>query len=120
MLQLNSLEFHLFVPLLAHVIKRHNVNIEEEKASQINGKLIFHRKMAKMRQIFPFKNAEFVIHVFLSSCIDSSTALSSGLPRKGFRGLQMVLNAAARVLIKSCEFCAYYLSAVIPSLAALP
>uniref|UniRef100_A0AAZ1XEQ0 Reverse transcriptase domain-containing protein n=1 Tax=Oreochromis aureus TaxID=47969 RepID=A0AAZ1XEQ0_OREAU len=57
------------------------------------------RNIARIRQVLSSDTAEVLIHAFVSSHIDYCDALLSGLPKKSFRGLQMLIqNAAARVL----------------------
>ena len=63
-------------------------------------KIAFHhlRNIAKIRSFLSTVDAEILIHDFVSPRLDYCNALFSGLPRESTKSLQMVQNAAARVL----------------------
>ena len=59
----------------------------------------FHlRNIAKIRNFLSFKDAEKIIHAFVTSRLDYCNSLLSGCPSSSIRTLQLVQNAAARLL----------------------
>ena len=62
----------------------------------------FHlRNIAKVRPFLSQKDAEKIIHAFVSSRLDYCNALYSGCPKNNINKLQLVQNAAARILTKT-------------------
>ena len=66
---------------------------------QITKIAFFHlRNIAKVRHILSQNDAEKLVHAFVTSRLDYCNALLSGCPAKTLHSLQLVQNAAARVL----------------------
>ena len=62
----------------------------------------FHlRNIAKIRHILSQNDAEKLVHAFVTSRLDYCNSLLSGCPNKSLKTLQLVQNAAARVLTKT-------------------
>ncbi len=75
----------------------------------------FHlRKIKKNRPILSLREAETLIHAFMTSRLDYCNVLLSGFPAKSFQGLQMVQNVAACILTESSRF-----EHICPMLASL-
>ncbi|KAF7660854.1 hypothetical protein LDENG_00274070, partial [Lucifuga dentata] len=65
----------------------------------------FHlNNIAKIRPILSLHDAETLIHAFVSSRLDYCNVLLSGLPNCAIRSLQLVQNAAARILTKTRKY----------------
>ncbi|KAF7642822.1 hypothetical protein LDENG_00250130 [Lucifuga dentata] len=60
--------------------------------------------IAKIRPILSLRDIETVIHAFVSSRLDFCNVLFSGLPNCAIRSLQLVQNAAARILTKTRNY----------------
>ncbi|KAL4006782.1 hypothetical protein ACER0C_000634 [Sarotherodon galilaeus] len=91
----------------------------ESHVKEITKTAFYHlRNIARIRQVLSSDTAEVLVHAFVSSRIDYCNALLSGLPKKIFRGLQMVQNAAARILTRTGKF--EHISPVLNSLHWLP
>ncbi|TWW62345.1 hypothetical protein D4764_04G0009920 [Takifugu flavidus] len=59
----------------------------------------FHlRNISKIRKLLTWPDAEKLIHAFVTSRLDYCNSLLSGCPNDSLRGLQLIQNAAARVL----------------------
>ena len=66
---------------------------------QITKIAFFHlRNIAKVRHILSQSDAEKLVHAFVTSRLDYCNSLLSGCPIKSINSLQLVQNAAARVL----------------------
>lgn len=62
----------------------------------------FHlRNIAKVRPFINQKDAEKLIHAFISSRLDYCNALLTGLPKKTTERLQLIQNSAARLLTRT-------------------
>ncbi|KAL3999372.1 hypothetical protein ACER0C_007143 [Sarotherodon galilaeus] len=91
----------------------------ESHIKEITKTAFYHlRNIARIRQVLSNDTAEILVHAFVSSRIDYCNALFSGLPKKSFKGLQMVQNAAARILTRTGKF--EHISPVLYSLHWLP
>ncbi|XP_061151098.1 probable RNA-directed DNA polymerase from transposon X-element isoform X1 [Syngnathus typhle] len=65
----------------------------------------FHlRNIAKIRPILSTGDAETIIHAFVTSRLDYCNVLFSGLPKSRIKSLQLVQNAAARLLSRTRKF----------------
>lgn len=69
---------------------------------QISRTAFFHlRNIAKIRPILSQSDAEKLVHAFVTSRLDYCNSLLSGCPSKSLKTLQLVQNAAARVLTRT-------------------
>ena len=79
----------------------------------------FHlRNIAKIRPMLSTADAETLIHAFISSRLDYCNALFSGLPSSTTKSLQLVQNAAARLLTRTRKF--DHITPILTSLHWLP
>ncbi len=60
--------------------------------------------IAKIMSFLSLADAEILIHTFVSFRLDYCNVLLSGLPHMSPESLQMVQNAAARILVKTGKF----------------
>ncbi|XP_076854807.1 uncharacterized protein LOC143509873, partial [Brachyhypopomus gauderio] len=75
----------------------------------------FHlRNIAKLRHLLSLADAEKLVHAFVSSRLDYCNSLLIGCSKQSIKKLQLVQNAAARVLTKARKF-----DHISPTLAAL-
>ena len=58
------------------------------------------RNIAKIRHILPQNDAEKLVHAFVTSRLDYCNSLLSGCTKKSVKSLQLIQNAAARVLTR--------------------
>ncbi|KAI3367040.1 hypothetical protein L3Q82_009670 [Scortum barcoo] len=77
------------------------------------------RNIAKIRHFLSQSDAEKLVHAFVSSRLDYCNSLLSGCPNKSLKTLQLVQNAAARVLTKTRKKRPYYSSIGFSALASL-
>ena len=79
----------------------------------------FHlRNITKIRHILSQTDAEKLIHAFVTSRLDYCNSLLSGCPNKSIKTLQLIQNAAARVLTGTRK--RDHISPVLASLHWLP
>ncbi len=65
----------------------------------------FHlRNIAKLRNMLSVSDAEKLVHAFMTSRLDYCNALVGGCPASSINKLQIVQNAAARVLTRSRKY----------------
>ncbi|KAI5613486.1 hypothetical protein C0J50_3890, partial [Silurus asotus] len=65
----------------------------------------FHlRNISKLRNMLSISDAEKLVHAFMTSRIDYCNALLGGCPASLINKLQLVQNAAARVLTRSRKY----------------
>uniref|UniRef100_A0AAR2K8P7 Reverse transcriptase domain-containing protein n=1 Tax=Pygocentrus nattereri TaxID=42514 RepID=A0AAR2K8P7_PYGNA len=76
------------------------------------------RNIAKIRNALSLRDAETLVHAFITSRLDYCNALLSGCTSRNLNKLQLVQNAAARVLTKTRKF--EHISPVLSSLHWLP
>ncbi len=89
----------------------------ESHVSSICKSAFFHIKnISKLRPMFSMSNAETLIHVFMTSRLDYCNALLGGCSARLINKLQLVQNAAARVLTRTRK----YISPVLSTLHWLP
>ncbi|KAF7691394.1 hypothetical protein HF521_011691, partial [Silurus meridionalis] len=79
----------------------------------------FHlRNIAKLRNMLSISNAEKLVHAFMTSRLDYCNALLGGCPASLINKLQLVQNAAARVLTRSRKY--DHITPILSSLHWLP
>ncbi len=79
----------------------------------------FHLKnISKLRPMLSMSNAEMLIHAFMTSRSDYCNALLGGCAARLINKLQMVQNAAARVLTRTRKY--EHISPVLSTLHRLP
>ena len=76
------------------------------------------RNIAKLRNALSLQDAEKLVHAFITSRLDYCNALLSGCSCKSLNKLQLVQNAAARVLTRTRKF--DHISPVLSNLHWLP
>ncbi len=73
--------------------------------SHVTKTAFFHlRNIAKLRNMFTVSDAEKLVHAFMTSRLDYCNALLAGCPASSINKLQIVQNAAARVLTRSRKY----------------
>ena len=86
---------------------------------QISRTAFFHlRNISKIRHVLSQKDAETLVHAFVTSRLDYCNSLLSGSSSKSLKTLQLVQNAAARVLTRTRK--RDHISPVLASLHWLP
>ncbi|KAI5630518.1 hypothetical protein C0J50_7588, partial [Silurus asotus] len=79
----------------------------------------FHlRNIFKLRNMLSISDAEKLVHAFMTSRIDYCNALLGGCPASLINKLQLVQNAAARVLTRSRKY--DHITPILSSLHWLP
>ncbi len=76
------------------------------------------RNIAKLRNMLPVSDAEQLVHGFTTSRLDYCNALLAGCPVSSLNKLQVVYNAAARVLTRSRKY--DHITPILQSLHQLP
>lgn len=74
--------------------------------------------ISKIRPILTMTDAEILIHAFVSSRSDYCNVLFSSLPKTTIKSLQLVQNAAARILTKTRKY--DHITPILSSLHWLP
>ena len=59
------------------------------------------RNISKIRKMLSLHNAEILVHAFVTSRLDYCNALLSGCANSTLKGLQLIQNAAARILTRT-------------------
>ncbi|XP_070400467.1 uncharacterized protein, partial [Nothobranchius furzeri] len=91
----------------------------KSQVSQVCRISFFHlRNIAKIRSILSRSDAEKLVHAFITSRLDYCNSLLSGSPQNVVKSLQLVQNAAARVLMRNKK--RDHISPVLASLHWLP
>ena len=71
----------------------------QSHVKQISKTAFFHlRNIAKVRHILSQNDAEKLVHAFVTSRLDYCNSLLAGCPSKSLKSLQLIQNAAARIL----------------------
>ena len=76
------------------------------------------QNVARIRGFMSKQDLEKLIHAFISSRLDYCNSLFKGLPKKAIKELQLIQNAAARVLTRSKKV--EHITPVLRSLHWLP
>ncbi len=91
----------------------------ENHISLVTKTAFFHlRNIAKLRNMLSVSDAEKLIHAFMTSRLDYCNALLGGCPASSINKLQIVQNAAARVLTRPRKY--DHITPVLQSLHWLP
>ncbi|KAI2647110.1 putative RNA-directed DNA polymerase from transposon BS [Labeo rohita] len=91
----------------------------ENHISQVTKTAFFHlRNIAKLRNMLPVSDTEKLVHAFMTSGLDYFNALLGGCPASSINKLQIVQNAAARVLTRSRKY--DHITPILKSLHWLP
>ncbi len=77
----------------------------ENHISHVTKTAFFHlRNIVKLRNMLSVSDAEKLVHAFMSSRLDYCNALLGACPASSINNLQIVQNAAARVLTRSRKY----------------
>ncbi|KAL2085012.1 hypothetical protein ACEWY4_020530 [Coilia grayii] len=76
------------------------------------------KNVAKLRGLMSKQDLEKLVHAFISSRVDYCNGLFTGLPKKTIKQLQLIQNAAARVLTRTKR--SDHITPVLRSLHWLP
>jgi hypothetical protein len=91
----------------------------ENQITNVCRTAFFHlRNIAKIRHMLSVADAEKLIHAFMTSRLDYCNALLGGCPARSINKLQLVQNAAARVLTRTKKY--DHISPILSSLHWLP
>ena len=73
----------------------------EKKMSSVRGSFFQLRQIAKLKAYLSQKDLERIIHSFITSHLDYCNSLYVGLDKSSIKRLQLVQNAAARLLTRT-------------------
>ncbi len=91
----------------------------ENHISNVTKTAFFHlRNIAKLRNMLSVSDAEKLVHAFMTSRLDYCNALLGDCPASSINKLQIVQNAAARVLTRSRKY--DHITPILQSLHWLP
>ncbi len=91
----------------------------ENHISHVTKTAFFHlRNIAKLRNMLSVSDTEKLVHAFMTSRLDYCNALLGGCPASSINKLQIVQNAAARVLTRSRKY--DHITPILQSLHWLP
>ncbi len=91
----------------------------ENHISHVTKTAFFHfRNISKLRNMLSVSDAEKLVHAFMTSRLDYCNALLGGCPASSINKLQIVQNAAARVLTRSRKY--DHITPILHSLHWLP
>ncbi len=91
----------------------------ENHIFHVSKKAFFHlRNIAKLRNMLTVSDAEKLVHAFMTYILDYCNALLGGCPASSTNKLQIVQNAAARVLSRSIKY--DHITPILQSLHWLP
>ncbi len=123
----NLLDYNLQLdgcPVTSSTVKNLGVILDsnlsfEKHISNVTKTAFFHlRNIAKLRNMLPVSDAEKLVHAFMTSRLDYCNALLGGCPASSINKLQVVQNAAARVLTRSRKY--DHITPILQSLHWLP
>ncbi len=95
-----------------------NLSFESHVSSICKTKFFHLRNISKLRPMLSMENAETLINAFMTSRLDYCNALLGGCTEGLINKLQLVQNAAARVLTRTRKY--GYISPVLSTLHWLP
>ncbi len=115
-----SYQYTLYTVCTHSTLCRFNSNLSfDSHVSSICKTAFFHLKnISKLRPMLSMSNAETLIHAFMTSRLDYCNALLGGCSARLINKLQMVQNAAARVLTRTRKY--DHISPVLSTLHWLP
>ncbi len=91
----------------------------ENHISHVTKTALFHlRNISKLRNMLTVSDAEKLVHAFMTSRLDYCNALLGDCPAPSINKLQIVQNAAARVLTRSRKY--DHITPILQSLHWLP
>ncbi len=91
----------------------------ENHISHVRKTAFFHlRNIAKLKNMLSVSDAEKLVHAFMTSRLDNCNALLGACPASSIDKLQIVQNAAARVLTRSRKY--DHITPIFQSLHWLP
>ncbi len=123
----NLLDYNLHLdgcPVTSSTVKNLGVILDsnlsfENHISNVTKTAFFHlRNLSKLRNMLPVSDAEKLVHAFMTSRLDYCNALLGGCPASSINKLQVVQNAAARVLTRSRKY--DHITPILQSLHWLP
>ncbi len=100
------------------VVLDSNISFENH-ISHVTKRAFFHlRNIPKLRNMLSVSDAEKLVCAFMTSRLDYCNALLGGCPASSINELQIVQNAAARVLTRSIKY--DHITPILQSLHWLP
>ncbi len=78
-----------------------NLSFDSHVSSICKTAFFYVKNISKLRPMLSMSNAEMLIHAFMTSSLDYCNALFGGYSARLINKLQMVQNAAARVLTRT-------------------
>lgn len=91
----------------------------EKHISLITKTAFYHlRNISKVRSLLSFQDSEKLVHAFIFSRLDYCNSLYAGLTKQAFNKLQLIQNAAARILTRTSKF--DHITPILKSLHWLP
>ncbi len=103
-MQLDACPFPLSTVKNLGVILDSNLSFENH-ISYVTKTAFFHlRNIANLRNMLSVSNVEKLVHAFMTSRLDYCNVLLGGCPASSINKLQIVQNAAARVLTRSRKY----------------
>ncbi len=123
----NLLDYNLHLdgcPVTSSTVKNLGVILDsnlsfENHISNVTKTAFFHlRNIVKLRNMLPVSDAEKLVHAFMTSILDYCNALLGGCPASSINKLEIVQNAAARVLTRSRKY--DHITSILQSLHWLP
>ncbi|XP_066556392.1 uncharacterized protein LOC136747362, partial [Amia ocellicauda] len=119
--KLSNDNFNFFPKEMARnlgVICDHNLSFESHIQNVSRSSFLQLRNIARLRQFLSLQDTEKLIHAFVTSRLDYCNAILSGSTNRAISALQLVQNAAARILTKTKKH--EHITPVLASLNWLP
>ncbi len=123
----NLLDYNLHLdgcPVTSSTVKNLGVILDSNLSfvkhiSSVTKTTFFHfRNIVKLQNMLPVSDAEKLVHAFMTPRLDYCNALLGGCPASSINKLQVVQNAAARVLTRSRKY--DHITPILQSLHWLP